>query len=121
MFFLDCFTGEEVEALVKRITPSLRDNGIWVFADFVLPSRGIRRIVARLVTRALYRYFRWRTGLAAIGLPPSERAIERAGFAPVASQTFAGSLVRTIVFKLSRSAGRPVGGRTGPSGAIDDK
>lgn len=98
-FFLDCFTPGDVTSLVKRLTATTTANCLWVFADFALPARGVRRIAARGVIAALYAFFRWRTGLAARELPPSEQTIREAGFQPVEEATFAGGLLRSVVFE----------------------
>jgi hypothetical protein len=98
-FFLDCFTAEEVTSLVKRLSPATSTDCLWVYADFALPERGIGRVVARAVIAARDGFFRWRTGLSARGLPPSEQAIRDAGFRPVEEATFAGGLLRSVVFQ----------------------
>jgi len=43
LFFLDCFSAEEVAGLIGRIRTALRDDARWLWADFALPHRGWRR------------------------------------------------------------------------------
>ena len=98
-FFLDCFTPEEHARLIQAVAPAVRDHGLWLFADFVIPEGGLRRMTAELVTSSLYRFFRWGTHLAARHLPPSEREIRSAGFVPLAEASFRGALLRSVVFQ----------------------
>jgi SAM-dependent methyltransferase len=98
-FFLDCFSASELTPLVTRLAEATAAGGFWVYADFALPERGLRRILARAVVAGLYWFFRWRTGLSARELPPSEQAIRDAGFRPVEEATFAGGLLRGVVFQ----------------------
>ncbi len=99
LFFLDCFTAERVEALVARVRPCLRPRALWLFADFVLPPRGWRRLRARLWLWGLYAFFRWRAGIEARRLPPSERILERAGLRPVETAERQHGFVRSVLFE----------------------
>ena len=100
-WFLDCFTADETAALVRAVAPAIRPGGIWLFADFAVPSHGVARFAAQAVTTSLYAFFRWRTGLSAQTLPPSETEIRGAGFVPVTEASFAGGMLRSVVFKKS--------------------
>ncbi len=103
LFFLDCFLPEEVDRLVPMLAASLRPGGVWVFADFAIPPRGWRRLRARLWVAFLYAFFRWRAGLAASALPPSEDAIARAGLHLVAEREAQHGLIRSAVFSRETS------------------
>lgn len=96
-FFLDCFPAEKVSALIGRVEASLRPGALWLFADFVLPSRGWARVRARGWLFILYAFFRWQTGLEARALPDSERLLAQAGWSPRAARTLQRGLVRSAV------------------------
>lgn len=98
LFFLDCFTSPEVAAIVARLLPALRPDARWLFADFVVPPAGWRRLRARLWLGVLYAYFGWQTGLTTRALPDSERQIARAGFRPEATRERQHGLLRTTLF-----------------------
>lgn len=100
-FFLDCFTSSEMTAIVNAVTPAVRSGGLWLFADFVLPPGGARRVLASTVVSALYAFFRWSTGITARALPASEKAITRAGFVAVEDAVFVGGLIHSVVFTRS--------------------
>jgi SAM-dependent methyltransferase len=98
-FFLDCFTGREVTSVVERTAYATDRGSLWVYTDFAIPERGVRRVVARVIIAALYWFFRWRTGLSAMKLPPAEQVITNAGFRPIDEATFAAGLLRSVVFQ----------------------
>jgi SAM-dependent methyltransferase len=103
-FFLDCFTARDVTSLVERIGQATDRDSLWIYTDFAIPERGIRRVVARVVIAALYWFFRWRTGLTAGELPPAEQVIGNAGFRPIDEATFAAGLIRSVVFRKAGPA-----------------
>jgi cyclopropane fatty-acyl-phospholipid synthase-like methyltransferase len=96
MFVLDCLTSEEVQSVATKLSHALRSGGHWLFADFVIPARGWRRLRARLWIGCLYRFFRWRTGLEVSHLPPSERLIQESGLVAVAVSEHQAGMVRSI-------------------------
>ena len=99
LFFLDCFSPEEVSGLVDRIKPALRKNPRWFWTDFVLPNRGWRRWRAQLWLQGMYFFFRTQTTITARELPPSERVLSKAGFIRRAELTFQGEMVRSVVWE----------------------
>lgn len=98
LFFLDCFSTDQVDALVSRVSRHMRPGALWLFADFAIPPRGLARLHARLVVGALYVFFRWRAGLEASELPPSEALLRQAGFRCREQREFRAGLVRSTVF-----------------------
>jgi ubiquinone/menaquinone biosynthesis C-methylase UbiE len=98
LFFLDCFTSEQTADIVHRIAASLRPGARWLWADFVLPPRGLARLRARIWLAVLYAFFHWQTTLSARVLPPAEELISAEGFAREAEQLFQWGLVRSVVF-----------------------
>jgi len=99
VFFLDCFQEDEAGALVERISSALRPGGIWLFADFAIPDRGLPRVVARAIVAGLYFFFRRTTDISARHLLDSEALIAEHGALPVSRQTFTFGLFRSVVFR----------------------
>jgi SAM-dependent methyltransferase len=97
-FFLDCFTAPQAAALVGSVRSSLRPGGVWLFADFVVPSGRFARWYGRASLALMYAFFRWQTGLAAKRLPPSEEILGRHGLCRVAVRDFHAGFVRSAVF-----------------------
>jgi len=100
LFFLDCFSPENVEILVQHLLPRLTPRAKWLFADFDIPeNRGaFAKVRARFWLVILITFFRWQTQHAPKSLPPSEAILRRAGLALVAEKTFQFGLVRSAVF-----------------------
>lgn len=93
-FFLDCFTTEDLQELVPRITAHLRPGGRWVISEFQIPSRGLPRYLAKLIIKALYFSFAILTGLETRQLPDYRRVLQTNGYRRTDSRTgLAGMLV----------------------------
>lgn len=93
-FFLDCFSTEELERLVPRITAHVRPGGRWIISEFQVPSSGLGRPVATLVIKLLYMTFGLLTGLKTRRLPNYRRVLESNGYIRTAAETgLAGMLV----------------------------
>jgi hypothetical protein len=93
-FFLDCFSTEELERLVPRITAHVRPGGRWIISEFQVPSSGLVRPAAKLVIKLLYMTFGLLTGLKTRRLPNYRRVLESNGYIRTAAETgLAGMLV----------------------------
>jgi cyclopropane fatty-acyl-phospholipid synthase-like methyltransferase len=102
LFFLDCFTAEEVAGLVDRVQIALRDDARWIWADFALPQRGWRSWRAQIWLRVLYFFFRNQTSLTARQLPPTERLLRAAGLELRAEVSLQAGLIRSTVWGRKR-------------------
>lgn len=101
LFVLDCFDAGDVASLVRRVSASLRPGAPWLFADFVLPPRGLARARARAWLSVLYGFFRLETGLRVSALPPSEEILQAAGWHPQRRLDLQCGLVRSAVYGRS--------------------
>ena len=105
LFFLDCFTADQVAGLIARVRPALQPGSPWIFADFALPTGGFARWRARIWLKSLYLFFRWETGLAAQTLPPSEALLRAQGFRCREEQSLNRGFIRSAVYQApSRDA-----------------
>ena len=107
LFFLDCFTADQVSAIVASVTAALSTGAPWLFADFAVPAGRLASWRARLWLKVLYLFFRWQTGLSARSLPPSEALIRAQGFQCCEEQDFDRGFVRSAVYRISRPATTP--------------
>jgi ubiquinone/menaquinone biosynthesis C-methylase UbiE len=98
-FFLDCFTAEQVAAIVGRVRPALRHGASWLFADFALPAGRLARWRAQSWLTILYAFFRALTGLKARVLPPSDDILREHGFQMIAERRFQHGFVRSAIFR----------------------
>lgn len=98
MFVLDCLTTADAERVAAALAPSLRPGGRWLFADFVIPESGWRRLRARAWVSLLYAFFRWRTGLEVSTVPASEAVLLAAGLRVEDAREFQHGMIRSVEF-----------------------
>jgi hypothetical protein len=99
LFFLDCFSTAQVEAIIQRVSRGLEPKARWIFGDFALPSGGWSRLRAKIWLGVLYTFFRWQTGLPIGVLPDAEGALARVGFRSERCETFQRGLLRAAVYQ----------------------
>lgn len=64
LFFLDCFSGDELPGLTGEIAGVAANGARWLVADFRQPAgSGARARAARAGLNGMYAFFRWTTGL----------------------------------------------------------
>lgn len=109
MFVIDCLTRDEAAAVIARLARALKPGGAWLWADFVEPPSGWRRLRARLWLRFLYWFFRMTTGLQVRQVPPAEALFEAAGLAATSTVELQYGLIRSVryAFRTDRAEPRP--------------
>ncbi len=96
-FFLDCFSTEELERLIRRVTAHIRPGGRWIISEFQIPSSGLGRHAAKLVIKLLYIVFGMLTGLKTRRLPDYRQVLQSNGYIRIAVKTgVAGLLVSEL-------------------------
>ncbi|HWD19381.1 MAG TPA: class I SAM-dependent methyltransferase [Verrucomicrobiae bacterium] len=80
-FVFDCFTEEQLAALIPKLAAAAAPQARWLVADFCAPPRGLARWRAQAILAVMYVFFRWATGIAAQRLPEPAPLLVRAGFA----------------------------------------
>ncbi len=86
-FFLDCFGGDELRAVIGVLAGASAPGARWVVADFAVPPRGLARWRARLVHALMYAFFRVVTGLGAVRLTAPDKLLAAQGFALAGRRT----------------------------------
>ncbi len=97
-FFLDCFTTDELHALVGRIRCHLTQDACWVLSEFATPS-GPMSLLARFIVWALYAAFGLMTGLQVRWLPDYSAALSGAGFLLSERRHWLGGLLVSELWK----------------------
>jgi len=87
-FFLDCFTADELQQVINRISGATTPEARWLNSDFTVPSCGWQRIRAKLGLKIAYRFFRWTTGISGNGIVDPSAFLGAAGFALSARERF---------------------------------
>jgi tRNA (cmo5U34)-methyltransferase len=96
-FVMDCFIQENALAFAKAITASLKQNGIWLFADFFDSGN----VTHRFIVKSMYQFFRIVAGIESSKLPEYEKVFQQSGFNAVNEKEFMNGLVKSIVLKRS--------------------
>lgn len=103
-FFLDCFTEEQLDQLIARITPVLRPGSRWLISDFRIPP-GRVHLPAYVFVRSLYLAFRVLTGLHVTRLPDHAGCLSAAGFQCIGRQMFLSGILTTELWELKSPSG----------------
>jgi ubiquinone/menaquinone biosynthesis C-methylase UbiE len=82
-FFLDCFEGAELGAVIAALTAVAAPDARWIVADFHVPPEGWPRRRAQAWLGLLYPFFRATAGLHARRLEDPAPHLEAAGWRPV--------------------------------------
>ena len=97
-FFLDCFPGRELPAIVAKLARAAEPGGFWLIADFTIPRNSFARARARLWLRMMYTFFGAVTGIAANELVDPTPDLERHGFVRDSEHVSQGRMLRSDVY-----------------------
>lgn len=86
-FFLDCFTPEQLAAVIATLASAATPAARWIVSDFSVPPRGLARLRARAVHALMYVFFRLATRLPARRWTCPDALLRAAGFALVGRRT----------------------------------
>ena len=103
-FFLDVFTGQQIDAVLNELSAQLAPGGLWYVSDFAYPEHKGGRLSAaggRLIINFLYLFFALSCGLAARQLPETESRFRERGFQLLAERKFLGGLLFARVYRKS--------------------
>lgn len=104
LFFLDCFKLSEQLKLVQEITAHTTPHAAWLWADFVIPSRGPRRWLAWALVSALYGIFRLTTDIEARRLDDAREHFATHGWRTCKQRQFARGLLEARLFIRERTS-----------------
>lgn len=106
-FFLDCFSDAELASLVPRIARAASPGAQWLISEFAIPS-GSLRLVARLMIRFMYFFFRVTAGVQTRNIPEYELQLRACGFQRLEIQSaLAGLLVSELWVKSRLDRAEP--------------
>jgi len=86
-FFLDCFTPDQLGAVVSALSHLATPDARWIISDFTLPPRGPARWRALTVHRLMYLFFRLTTRLSARKVTPPDAVLAAHDFRLLRRQT----------------------------------
>jgi ubiquinone/menaquinone biosynthesis C-methylase UbiE len=98
-FFLDCFSEDRMANIVNRLSRAATPNAIWLLADFFVPAQGFARIRAGLWLAAMYRFFRFTSGIEARELEDPSPFLRTAGFGLASQHLFRSGMVKSELWR----------------------
>ena len=98
-FFLDCFSPDELRAVVAVLAGAATSDARWVVSDFTVPPRGLARLRARLVHALMYAFFKIITGLRATRVTAPDRLLAAQGFALAGRRTSEWGLLQADLWR----------------------
>jgi ubiquinone/menaquinone biosynthesis C-methylase UbiE len=108
-FFLDCFPGRQLQAIIAKLARAAEPGGVWLIADFTLPRRSIARAHARLWLRMMYKFFQAIAGIAANELVDPTPYLDRHGFIRDSENVSRGEMLRSDVYVAAINSRSRVG------------
>lgn len=102
-FFLDCFSGEELAAVVRCLARGAAPDARWVVSDFTVPPRGLARLRARFVHALMYAFFRVVTGLRAARVTSPDPLLAAQGFTLTGRKTSEWGLLHADLWSRTAS------------------
>jgi ubiquinone/menaquinone biosynthesis C-methylase UbiE len=97
-FFLDCFSGGELQAIIAKLASAAEPGAVWLVADFTIPRKRFARAHARLWLRMMYTFFRATAGIAAKELVDPIPYLDGYGFTPASENLSRGKMLRSDVY-----------------------
>jgi ubiquinone/menaquinone biosynthesis C-methylase UbiE len=103
-FFLDCFPGRELQAIIAKLASAAEPGAVWLIADFTIPRKKFARAHARLWLRMMYTFFRATAGIAANELVDPIPYLDRYGFTPASESLSRGGMLRSGAYVAATDA-----------------
>ena len=97
-FFLDCFTGAELESVIQRLASWAIASARWIVSDFHEADGLLSSWSSRAFIRGLYAAFRLTTGLRVTRLPDYQAALRREGWVPRFEEERLGGLLHSSLW-----------------------
>ena len=97
-FFLDLFNQTTLLEVMKKLSISLRKEGIWLFSDFNISEKPVDSWWQRIMIRSMYLFFKITCQLDTIKLPDIEQAFQQLAFKKVHSKSFFRNMIVSRVY-----------------------
>lgn len=113
-FFLDCFTGAELESVIHRLASWAIPSAKWMVSDFHEADGLLGSWSSRAFIRGLYGAFRLTTGLRVTHLPDYQAALRRRGWVPQSEEEGLGGLLHSSLWTVEDFPKPRIGLNPGP-------
>jgi ubiquinone/menaquinone biosynthesis C-methylase UbiE len=103
-FFLDCFPGKELQAVIAKLASAAEPGAVWLIADFTIPRTRFARAHAKLWLRMMYTFFRATAGIAANELVDPIPYLDGHRFTRASENLSRGRMLRSDVYVAAISS-----------------
>ena len=97
-FFLDCFPGRELQAIIAKLASAAEPGAAWLIADFTIPRERFARAHAKSWLRMMYTFFRATAGIGAKELVDPIPYLDEYGFTRASENLSRGRMLRSDVY-----------------------
>lgn len=101
-FLLDMYSGQELIALIERISQHLSPQAKWLFSDFQLSQQPHQRIWQRPLIGLMYYFFNLTAGIAIQPLPEFSAAFSQVGWQVTRRSTFFGNFIVSEIYQKTK-------------------
>lgn len=101
-FFLDCFTPEELAAVIANLGEATANQAQWLVTDFCVPASGWQRFRALAVLNLAYAFFRTTTNISANRIISPDANLRAAGFQMLRRKLFNHGLLHADLWARNR-------------------
>ena len=112
-FFLDCFSGRELQAIIGKLASAAEPGAVWLLADFTIPRKRFARAHARLWLRLMYTFFRATARIAANEFVDPSPYLAEHGFLQAEEKLSRASMLRSDVYVAATKFGSAEAGNRG--------
>jgi ubiquinone/menaquinone biosynthesis C-methylase UbiE len=98
-YVLDCFAEKELPGVLKILTDTLNEKGIWLFVEFNVPGKGPQRAFAKTVIFLLYVFFALCCGLKQKGLANFHSFFQKLPLEATGQKTFCHGLLIACIYR----------------------
>lgn len=98
-FFLDCFTAQDLDSLIGRISVAARPQARWILSEFRLPDSGVWRFAGAALIKVMYWFFRIATGLKTKQVPDYRAVFALHGFRCLRHHSVLGGLLASELWE----------------------
>lgn len=103
-FFLDLFGPKRFLRSMEKLDLCLAKQGMWIFTDFYIPTKGFARYYAKALIFVMYRFFRMCCGIDARKLPGFDQAFQQMNYEMKAEALYYFGIVRSRMYQKKSTA-----------------
>ncbi len=100
LFFLDCFSEQELVQLLPQWLNGIRPGGLFYFVDFHDAATSWQRLPAGFCLAIMHWFFRWQTGLPNRRMVDIDGVLAKQPITLVQSQTRNGGLIHCRLYRV---------------------